>query len=941
MRLRMVKRFSLVSSAAIAAVLNGCHPQPVKPNKPVGSNPGMSRPTTGQLPSTMATTMGSESATTIPATMAATVPAGNPTTLAAQPAIVPPVTQPVVVPATGIAVTQPATTLPASTQAMTTQPATTQAVATTGPVFHDAPPETDSKIIETDAILAERFAGIAELEFNNKVTNAKAWPLIWKHQAAIFSACQKLNPREPRYARLKADAMAQDHDVEGEIQALGEAILAQRGVGQPDEFTWNRDLDLRLQSIETADKKLAYLSDVIGAPNSLIPADVRAHAAFRKAQTLLDRGEEESANKAIAEALVLCPNSVECLKLRYDLLPATTPKYERALQLMDLLRANPLQSQYSSQLAELIAESGLAQESLTWFNLAVGTLYREGYAGAQLRLDQAAALFISDDKENAQRANKILLKIDPANTQAHLLDVILAISREDKDGYTQAIQEAGNALTNRVIDAINAAQPAGATKATTRPINDVTPLPMPDVASAAALIKQSGTPQVREQFIEAVADLALLEGYFAKQSDVATKLIDALEVVAPKDSPEIARLRGWNLYQSGKIADARVAFTSVVTQDPLAELGLIQIMMTDPNQRTQAESMGRKLLQEHPSGMLGAMLWQPLHSDRVKLVPTTQADGLKTSLAAFPPELLQLAAPDEAKNFYLLHVQPYPVATRVGEPLMVQLTISNLSGHDLTIGRDGLLKPELLFHITPETATKPSFDAFDTIAGPTVLPKGEHITQTIRLDQTQMLAYLNTQPGIAFETSGTLTTNQVVRQLGGYQVQFFEKFYRIATPLSSENIQSALQDAENGRPDQKIEALTLLDMFVHQIRSIQKPTEAMGQQIGLMMETIHRARTDALPAVAAWASKCEAELVGQDKVDFILRDMAESPDWRQRQLALLMLGIATPQTRNDLLTKLLADPQSNVVADAKSVQGIMNLPPSTMPTTMPVAPPSH
>ena len=52
--------------------------------------------------------------------------------------------------------------------------------------------------------------------------------------------------------------------------------------------------------------------------------------------------------------------------------------------------------------------------------------------------------------------------------------------------------------------------------------------------------------------------MALLEGYFAEDSDTAGKLIDALAAVLPDKTPEFsARLRGWNDLLAKKPDDAK------------------------------------------------------------------------------------------------------------------------------------------------------------------------------------------------------------------------------------------------------------------------------------------------------------------------------------------------------------------------------------------------
>jgi tetratricopeptide (TPR) repeat protein len=919
MRLRTLNRLSQVSSAVVTALLltAGCTPHPSATSRsPLAVN-AMAHPTTmavGRKPTAAAAAVKSGATVKQAQTIVKSTPI--------KPA---PVTQPM-----AVAIAAPPAT--ASATQASTEPATEPAV----PPTSDATPPTDPHQIEADAALAESFASMAELEFETKVTQSDMWPWIWRHQAALLSASATLDPTTARFPRLIADANAEVHDYQGEMDALKLAIVADPA----DEFSWNRRLDLILAPMQTATQKINYLRDVVGRDSGdiIVPADVRAHAGYLLARILLERGEEDSATVALAEALRTCPASVECLKLRYAMLAPNAPRFERCEQLLDLLRANPLQSRYSLELANLVAQSGLVQESLPWYQLAVATAHHQGDRAESAMLDWAVELYIGDEKLDSLRLTAVLLQIDPTFTPAYFLQLILTRSTGDKETFAKSLQQATNALSNRVVEACNAAAPAGAYKATTRPIDEQAPLTLPDLSTTLDQIKKGVSPQVKQQFVEAVADLALLEGYFAEQPDTATQLVDALSKVVPDDAPELARLRGWNDLLARKTDDAKAKFTAVATKDPLAELGLIKIMLDNPADRPTAESMGRRLLQEHPSGLIGALLWEQLNSEHVRLITTTQADALRDALAQFPAALQ--TAVDNPKNLYAIHVTPHDVGSHCGDPVLADVSVQNLSDYDLTIGSDGLLKRELLFSITPKLGDKPStFSAFDNIAGPTVLASHTQLTQTVRVDQTQLLAFLDTQSGQQFAISGSLSTNQAVGSLGGYVVQFVKDFFRLSSAFTPANAQEALQNLTDGRPEQKITALNTLERFIRELEQQKNPKPEMQQEVVGLVSAVHHARVDPLSAVAAWACKAEYDVVGTKDRAEIVRDLANSPDWRHRQIALLVINGVDPALRDQLVDQLSTDSQSSVRAEAINVKGFLALPPATQPASEPTTAP--
>ena len=84
----------------------------------------------------------------------------------------------------------------------------------------------------------------------------------------------------------------------------------------------------------------------------------------------------------------------------------------------------------------------------------------------------------------------------------------------------------------------------------------------------------------------------------------------------------------------------------------------------------------------------------------MKLITTTQADALREALAEFPISLQKLV--EKPQNFYAVHVEAHPVGSTIGEPLLAQVSVQNISDYDLTIGPDGVLKTELLFSLSPK-----------------------------------------------------------------------------------------------------------------------------------------------------------------------------------------------------------------------------------------------
>src|SRR5207249_3031663 len=67
-----------------------------------------------------------------------------------------------------------------------------------------------------EAALAEEFAQMAHLQLATRAIT----PAVWHEAIAMFKAAAKLNPDEPRFWRMLAEAAAQDHNDELALSSL-------------------------------------------------------------------------------------------------------------------------------------------------------------------------------------------------------------------------------------------------------------------------------------------------------------------------------------------------------------------------------------------------------------------------------------------------------------------------------------------------------------------------------------------------------------------------------------------------------------------------------------------------------------------------------------------------------------------------------------------------
>ncbi len=108
-------------------------------------------------------------------------------------------------------------------------------------------------------------------------------------------------------------------------------------------------------------------------------------------------------------------------------------------------------------------------------------------------------------------------------------------------------------------------------------------------------------------------------------------------------------------------------------------------------------SSARKLLQEHPSGLLAVMLMDSLKDLNVKLLPRADADAVKERLTQLNKDWFRII--DAPQNFYVIKAEMADgkVIFAYGEPMFARVTIKNISPYDITIGPEGTLRNDLWF----------------------------------------------------------------------------------------------------------------------------------------------------------------------------------------------------------------------------------------------------
>ncbi|HEV2294546.1 MAG TPA: hypothetical protein VGR35_11880 [Tepidisphaeraceae bacterium] len=796
-----------------------------------------------------------------------------------------------------------------------------------------ASPAAAQDVAAENPALAERLAAAAQETLRTRDAGEPSW----RASAALLRAATRLAPAEPRFARLLTEAVARIGDDQATIDALSEY----RRLVPSDQSAQIEQIDLYLRVMETADAKLNYLRRVSESTDVFAP--IRAHAAFRLAEVLGERSEMQASDEALALALKLDPLNLDALAMSYARLPSDASPELRVAALLALLRSNPAQAQVAAVLARELAGVGLFKASLHWYNTAFGVYRRTGMLPSPRELiDYAAQAYIAGELEGAETLLGSLLGAQPENIEAWLLRLIVARGSGDKEATERVGNQAATAIANRLAEIRRA---AGDEAATTQPLE---PAPAeaqwPEPAATLERVKAAAVdrPELLEAFADAALSAAWFKLYFEEKPNEAQPWIEVLRGLLIEGSQTLARLEGWAFLLSDKRDEARVKLSAAADTDPLAALGMLRLTPSEGEHQAGAEAAAQELLAQNGSGLTGATIVEALAFRGIKPAAGEAAAPVTAELEKFPATFTRIL--DAPGGFYSLRVEPVKVSHQFAEPILLRVTIQNTSELDLTLGADGIIRPDLWVDAQLRGVATQPFPgvAFDRLGGPVVLPAKQSASQVIRANQGELSAFLATNPTALFQLAFTVMTNpiRVGEHVGpapaGQRITSARLVERRGTPFNPPLIQQqALAALSNGPATEKIRQLELVTTFAQLAAVQENPDEQAKAALASLREVVRRGAADGDPHVRAYAMYCSAILAPDAERPAAIEALAAEPLWSARLLAVL-LAHARGGAEQTVARLAESDPDELVQAYAAAVSAIPSA--TTQPAAQPAAP---
>jgi hypothetical protein len=333
-------------------------------------------------------------------------------------------------------------------------------------------------------------------------------------------------------------------------------------------------------------------------------------------------------------------------------------------------------------------------------------------------------------------------------------------------------------------------------------------------------------------------------------------------------------------------------------------------------------------------------------------------------MGTFPKDWMDIL--DQADKMYLIRGDPLKVSHNFGQPMMAKVVIQNVGKYDLSVGPDGVLKPDLWLdaQLRGIAAQNIQGAAYDRLANTMVLRKGQRIEQIVRIDQGDFARLLNTNPTLSIQAFISVTTNPESSMQGlvsgpaGQRFQMPRIVERKGTPVGQESGKAQVfATLSGGTAPEKMGAADLVGVIIRLIQAGMANQQEQGidaqaaaqneASIGELIEQIRKTANDADENVNSWATFLFATLSDPQVSPQIIRAMETSPLWQKRLLVIASIGRMTPTEQKELLARLAKDDPEPIVrhlalAAAERLGG-GNLGvglDTAMPTTAPVTRPA-
>jgi len=511
---------------------------------------------------------------------------------------------------------------------------------------------------------------------------------------ALLEGAQTIAPDNAQAAFWSFDILSRLGRAESAILALKTYVRNNKS----DDAARIRLIELELTARQTAKEHGDFLKAQLNEQglSRIVESDLRS----RLAEYHYENRENDAAGAEVARALRLNPMNVAARRIGYELFGETEPALQRIELALQLVAANPTQSNLIWDLAEFLDQLSMHKEAQAFYQRAI-EVHEAGSKGpvppafhAKLAMSFACSGDYAESIKSADRA----LQQDAKFNTARIIKAYAQRKTGDEKAADQEIELASRAYESRIADVTQAGRAEEAAE-----IAWFYAYHRPDKVKALTMSKVAMTAPVPGSLAR------LANGYALHANDLADEAISQLEPLAEVDQ--------------------------------FAALELAKIY-TEKDQASRARTLLARAATLQYSGIAYDAICDTLR--KLGETPATLPDRrlLKEAVARLDPQMFEfIKRPGDFFEFTARFVDADPAPTA---PIRVTFSMRNKAPFAITFGEGFMVRPLVAISATVSGTEPATFENYLQVMlnERPVLAAGESIERTTAIDIGPIRDYL-------------------------------------------------------------------------------------------------------------------------------------------------------------------------------------------------------
>ncbi len=661
--------------------------------------------------------------------------------------------------------------------------------------------------LSTEAMLANQLVFMGSETLRSPVAEGSPTAAHFENSAALFDMALALNPSDAEVWHTRAELARYMEDTTGYMKALA----SYRKLSPDDDFAGWELMLAHLDTLQTLEARVAEVERLLTLEHSqrMSPA-LRSRMAWYVSFQALQRNDTAKANKYLKQALTWDPSNIAAVQLAFEIAVErkAAPKW-LGVFLMNLVEARPDDPKLRFQLAQLMLSQAAYTEAATQFDAAKQLA---GGVPAVVELGWATSLIASEQYEaGLERLNAMMQQleaIEEKSSEVEITEENKADAEAEKTAMA-SLRLKGETLRLVALQRLNR-----------------------DNEARASMARLDGmlVKQIANGVGSARGERVWLKVLFDHQVDEAS--IEALGI----DDPVVARIRGHQALEAGRVEDGEALLEPLIIQSDLQAEYLLarHVLQTNP---PDGLTLLQELVAKDPAHVIAVMASLDLRAKGFRGGVTDAAKQFAQQIRSWDGVLLN---PDPEENSWsLVKVDVDPTRFGYLEPIKVKVTLRNTTSLPLSLGEQGVLPATLALYITARQGgviVQQLPPVIVSMARQLRLRPREMVQVEVPLDNKALGWLLTTRPTAQINFDITAVYNPAfgagdrltVGLVGAVDHTFHLE--RVALPVTVRNVQRWQAALMGSNPMQRMESMgrfALLGAAILEIESNQK-TDSSG-----------------------------------------------------------------------------------------------------------------